>query len=128
MISKRVAEALEAYDAVRNPGTETEMKDKQQDDNVKANGNNGNGNGNGNGNPNVNNGGVVPVTRECTYQDFVKCQPLNFKGTEGVVTNVANYNDESVSSTRYLISCSYTLCSRSPLHVPRDISRVKLPL
>nr|GEW90765.1 hypothetical protein [Tanacetum cinerariifolium] len=38
-----------------------------------------------NGNPNVNNGGVVPVTRECTYQDFVKCQPLNFKGTEGVI-------------------------------------------
>nr|GFC05923.1 hypothetical protein [Tanacetum cinerariifolium] len=25
------------------------------------------------------------VTRECTYQDFVKCQPLYFKGTEGVV-------------------------------------------
>ncbi|GJS82751.1 putative reverse transcriptase domain-containing protein [Tanacetum coccineum] len=25
------------------------------------------------------------VTRECTYQDFMKCQPLNFKGTEGVV-------------------------------------------
>ncbi|GKB97689.1 hypothetical protein Tco_0983826, partial [Tanacetum coccineum] len=48
-------------------------------------GNNGNGNGNGNGSPNVNNGGVVPVTQECTYQDFVKCQPLNFKGTEGVV-------------------------------------------
>nr|GEV96203.1 putative retrotransposon Gag domain-containing protein [Tanacetum cinerariifolium] len=26
----------------------------------------------------------MPVTRECTYHDFVKCQPLNFKGTEGV--------------------------------------------
>nr|GFC94776.1 hypothetical protein [Tanacetum cinerariifolium] len=25
------------------------------------------------------------VTRECTYQDFIKCQPLYFKGTEGVV-------------------------------------------
>nr|GEZ93060.1 hypothetical protein [Tanacetum cinerariifolium] len=25
------------------------------------------------------------VTRECTYQDFMKCKPLNFKGTEGVV-------------------------------------------
>ncbi|GJX11002.1 reverse transcriptase domain-containing protein [Tanacetum coccineum] len=25
------------------------------------------------------------VTRECTYSDFLKCQPLNFKGTEGVV-------------------------------------------
>ncbi|GJU64097.1 reverse transcriptase domain-containing protein [Tanacetum coccineum] len=85
LISKRVPEALEAYDAVRNPGTETEMKDEQQDDNVKENGNNGNRNGNGNGNLNVNNGGVVPVTRECTYQDFVKCQPLNFKRTEGVV-------------------------------------------
>ncbi|GJS97295.1 hypothetical protein Tco_0804263 [Tanacetum coccineum] len=25
------------------------------------------------------------VTRECTYQDFMKCQPLFFKGTEGGV-------------------------------------------
>ncbi|GKF82573.1 hypothetical protein Tco_0244229, partial [Tanacetum coccineum] len=24
-------------------------------------------------------------THECTYSDFLKCQPLNFKGTEGVV-------------------------------------------
>ncbi|GKE62374.1 hypothetical protein Tco_1512741 [Tanacetum coccineum] len=24
------------------------------------------------------------VARECTYQDFMKCQPLFFKGTEGV--------------------------------------------
>ncbi|GJS57016.1 hypothetical protein Tco_0651800 [Tanacetum coccineum] len=25
------------------------------------------------------------VARECTYQDFMKCQPLYFKGTEGFV-------------------------------------------
>ncbi|GJZ43167.1 reverse transcriptase domain-containing protein, partial [Tanacetum coccineum] len=25
------------------------------------------------------------VARECTYQDFIKCQPLFFKGTKGVV-------------------------------------------
>ncbi|GKB92641.1 hypothetical protein Tco_0964913 [Tanacetum coccineum] len=25
------------------------------------------------------------ATRECTYNEFLKCQPLNFKGTEGVV-------------------------------------------
>nr|GEY76857.1 reverse transcriptase domain-containing protein [Tanacetum cinerariifolium] len=25
------------------------------------------------------------VTLECTYPDFMKCQPLNFKGTKGVV-------------------------------------------
>ncbi|GJY67453.1 putative reverse transcriptase domain-containing protein [Tanacetum coccineum] len=27
----------------------------------------------------------VQAARECTYPDFLKCQPLNFKGTEGVV-------------------------------------------
>ncbi|GJZ27339.1 hypothetical protein Tco_0571592 [Tanacetum coccineum] len=25
------------------------------------------------------------TARECTYSDFLKCQPLNFKGTKGVV-------------------------------------------
>nr|GEW43096.1 hypothetical protein [Tanacetum cinerariifolium] len=30
-------------------------------------------------------GRPVQVARECTYPDFLKCQPLNFKGTEGVV-------------------------------------------
>ncbi|GJT68141.1 hypothetical protein Tco_1019621 [Tanacetum coccineum] len=85
LIAQRVAESLEAYDATRNPETETGVENELQDDNVEANVNYGNNNGNGNGNLNVNNGGVVPVTRECTYQDFVKCQPLNFKGTEGVV-------------------------------------------
>ncbi|GKD00858.1 hypothetical protein Tco_1171132, partial [Tanacetum coccineum] len=27
----------------------------------------------------------VQVARECTYPEFLKCQPLNFKGTKGVV-------------------------------------------
>ncbi|GKF81329.1 putative reverse transcriptase domain-containing protein, partial [Tanacetum coccineum] len=27
----------------------------------------------------------IQVARECTYPDFLKFQPLNFKGTEGVV-------------------------------------------
>ncbi|GJV53540.1 hypothetical protein Tco_1449281 [Tanacetum coccineum] len=27
----------------------------------------------------------VRPTRECTYSDFLKCQPINFKGTKGVV-------------------------------------------
>nr|GFD36799.1 hypothetical protein [Tanacetum cinerariifolium] len=30
-------------------------------------------------------GRPMQVARECTYPDFLKCQPLNFKGTEGVV-------------------------------------------
>ncbi|GJR07936.1 putative reverse transcriptase domain-containing protein [Tanacetum coccineum] len=53
-----------------------------------GNGNGGDGNGGdrngGNGNPNENNRGARPVARECMYQDFMKCQPLNFNGTEGV--------------------------------------------
>nr|GEW22512.1 putative reverse transcriptase domain-containing protein [Tanacetum cinerariifolium] len=28
---------------------------------------------------------IERVTRECTYPDFMKCKPLNFKGTKGVV-------------------------------------------
>ncbi|GKC92831.1 putative reverse transcriptase domain-containing protein, partial [Tanacetum coccineum] len=51
----------------------------------EGNGNGGNGNGNRNGGSNgYNFGGFVPA-RECTYQDFLKYQPLNFNGTEGVV-------------------------------------------
>ncbi|GJS15248.1 hypothetical protein Tco_0409720 [Tanacetum coccineum] len=30
-------------------------------------------------------GDLIRVARECTYQDFMKCKPLYFKGTEGVV-------------------------------------------
>ncbi|GKB73960.1 reverse transcriptase domain-containing protein [Tanacetum coccineum] len=73
-----------------------ESGDEHEDDNGDDNGNgngdggehgneNGMGGGNGNRHPNMNVGGVVPVTRECTYQDFMNCRPLNFKGTEGVV-------------------------------------------
>ncbi|GJW11551.1 reverse transcriptase domain-containing protein, partial [Tanacetum coccineum] len=56
-----------------------------------GNGNGGNGDGgnrnggNGNGGRNgYNFRGFMPA-RECTYQDFLKCQPLSFNGTEGVV-------------------------------------------
>ncbi|GJX85573.1 putative reverse transcriptase domain-containing protein [Tanacetum coccineum] len=48
-------------------------------------GNGGNGNGNRNGNHGMNFGGFMPVARECTFQDFLKCKPHNFSGTEGVV-------------------------------------------
>ncbi|GJT66222.1 hypothetical protein Tco_1017702, partial [Tanacetum coccineum] len=52
-----------------------------------GNGNRGNENGNGNGNGGeygYNFRGFMPA-RECTYQDFLKCQPLNFNGMKGVV-------------------------------------------
>ncbi|GKF10018.1 hypothetical protein Tco_0044242, partial [Tanacetum coccineum] len=80
MIERRVAEALEAYEANKNHGPTMESRDEREDDNGDVNGN-----GNGDGNPDRNVGGLMPVAHECTYQDFLKCQPLIFKGTEGVV-------------------------------------------
>ncbi|GJS71306.1 putative reverse transcriptase domain-containing protein [Tanacetum coccineum] len=63
-----------------------ETENQSQNGSDGDNGNGGNGNGNGrNENPDENGRGDRPVARECTYQDFMKCQPLNFKGTEGVV-------------------------------------------
>ncbi|GJR94091.1 reverse transcriptase domain-containing protein [Tanacetum coccineum] len=54
-----------------------------------GNGENGNrengGNGNRNRNHGMNYGGFMPVARECTFQDFLKCKPHNFSETEGVV-------------------------------------------
>ncbi|GJX71823.1 hypothetical protein Tco_0308994 [Tanacetum coccineum] len=81
---------LEAYarrhldyprDSVRNLGPL--MGDEGEQEEVIGNGGNGNGNGN-RGEYGYNFRGFMPA-RECTYQDFLKCQPLNFNGTEGVV-------------------------------------------
>ncbi|GJW08270.1 reverse transcriptase domain-containing protein [Tanacetum coccineum] len=88
LINQRVAEALAAYEENHAAKLVVESQSKNGDDNDNRNGGgigDGNGGGNGNGNPNRNDRGVMPVARECTYHDFVKCQPLNFKGTEGVV-------------------------------------------
>ncbi|GKE19247.1 hypothetical protein Tco_1426824, partial [Tanacetum coccineum] len=78
LITQRITEAVSAYEANQN-------------------------NQNGNGNPNVNVGGVVPVARECTYQDFMKCQPINFKGTEGVVGLTRWF--ENMETMFYIINC-----------------------
>ncbi|GKC71286.1 hypothetical protein Tco_1117169 [Tanacetum coccineum] len=83
LVNRRVEEALAAYEANRAANAlkaENQSQNGSDDDN--GNGRNRNG---GNGNPNENGRGDRPVDRECTYQDFMKCQPLNFKGMEGVV-------------------------------------------
>nr|GEX50363.1 reverse transcriptase domain-containing protein [Tanacetum cinerariifolium] len=67
----RAANALEAESEIQNGY-----------DNDNGNGENGNG---VNGNPNENDRGARPVARECTYQDFMKCQSFNFKGMDRVV-------------------------------------------
>ncbi|GKA13023.1 putative reverse transcriptase domain-containing protein [Tanacetum coccineum] len=64
---------------------------------------NGNGNENGNGNHNENERDARPVVRECTYQDFMKCQPLNFKGTEGVIGLIRWF--EKTKTVFYISNC-----------------------
>ncbi|GJZ55401.1 hypothetical protein Tco_0610594 [Tanacetum coccineum] len=85
IIERRMAEALEAYEANRNRGPIMESGDECEDNNRDGNGTGNGDGGNGNRNPDMNVGGLMPVARECTYQDFFKCQPLIFKGTEGVI-------------------------------------------
>ncbi|GJT65041.1 putative reverse transcriptase domain-containing protein [Tanacetum coccineum] len=111
LVTRRVAGEMEARDAVMNLEPLNENGDEQEGRNRgnRNGGNGGNGNGgnegngnrgnggngnggnreNGNGNRNGNHGmnyrDFMPVARECTFQDFLKCKPHNFSGTEGVV-------------------------------------------
>ncbi|GJT78974.1 hypothetical protein Tco_1045699 [Tanacetum coccineum] len=93
LINQRVEEALAAYEAT-HAANALESESQSQNGSDGDNGNGGNGNGGdgnggnvngGNGHLNENNRGARLVAQECTYQDFIKCQPLNFKGTKGVV-------------------------------------------
>ncbi|GJU61062.1 hypothetical protein Tco_1238828 [Tanacetum coccineum] len=46
---------------------------------------------------------TVPTTRECTYSDFLKCQTLNFKGTEGVIDLTQWF--ENMKSVFHISNC-----------------------
>ncbi|GKC30774.1 putative reverse transcriptase domain-containing protein, partial [Tanacetum coccineum] len=91
-------EALIAYEVTRAANAlEAEIQSQNSSDGDNGNGENGNGGdgnggdrngGNGNGgneNPKENDRGVRLVARECTYKDFMKFLPLNFKGMKRVV-------------------------------------------
>ncbi|GJU28057.1 putative reverse transcriptase domain-containing protein [Tanacetum coccineum] len=88
LVNRRVEDVLAAYEATRAANAlEAENQRQNGSDSYNRNGRNRNGEkGNGgNEKPNENNRDARLVAGECTYQDFLKCQPLNFKGTEGVV-------------------------------------------
>ncbi|GJZ96665.1 putative reverse transcriptase domain-containing protein [Tanacetum coccineum] len=98
LVNRRVAEEMEARKAAKTLEPLNENGDEQEGENggngIGGNGENRNGgngenenggNGHRNGNHGMNYGGFMPVARECTFQDFLKCKPHNFSGTEGVV-------------------------------------------
>ncbi|GJV20995.1 putative reverse transcriptase domain-containing protein [Tanacetum coccineum] len=70
LIARRVAKALDSYEANKNSG------------NVNINGDD-----NGNGSHDSGSGSRITLhtARGCTYKEFLNCQPLNFKGTKGAV-------------------------------------------
>ncbi|GJV41889.1 hypothetical protein Tco_1420329 [Tanacetum coccineum] len=106
LINRCVEEALAAYEATRVTNV-LEAENQSQNNSDSSNGNDGNGNGKngngGNGNPNENGRGDRPVARECTYQDFMKFQPLNFKGTEGVVGLIRWFEKMEINSHKRTI-------------------------
>ncbi|GJZ19006.1 putative reverse transcriptase domain-containing protein [Tanacetum coccineum] len=57
----------------------------------------------------------VQVARECTYPDFLKCQPLNFKGTEGVVglTQLFEKMESVYSISNCTVACQvkFAMCT-----------------
>ncbi|GJT39786.1 putative reverse transcriptase domain-containing protein [Tanacetum coccineum] len=128
-IDRRVVETLGAHDAARN--LEPLVGDEGEQEEVIGNGGNGNGgNGNGgsNGNGNGNGGGngynprgFVHVARECTYQDFLKCQPLSFNGMEGVVGLTRWF--EKIEMVFHISNCpdkTYEVNDRGVLSKKRD--------
>nr|GEV85826.1 putative reverse transcriptase domain-containing protein [Tanacetum cinerariifolium] len=105
LVAHQVAKEMEAREVARNLETLNENEEEQEGENGGnengGNGRNGNednggnenggneGNGNGenvgNRNRGMNYGCFMPMARECTFQDFLKCKPHTFSGTEGVV-------------------------------------------
>ncbi|GJV55665.1 hypothetical protein Tco_1456670 [Tanacetum coccineum] len=81
LVTRRVAEEMEAQG--ENGGNGNGGNGGNGNGGNEENGNGGN--GHRNGNHGMNYGGFMPVARECTFQDFLKCKPHNFSGTEGVV-------------------------------------------
>ncbi|GKB54219.1 hypothetical protein Tco_0904972 [Tanacetum coccineum] len=97
LVNRRVEEALAAHEATRAANAlETENQSQNGSD-----GDSGNGNGGNKNDDNVR--GDRPIARECTYQDFLKCQPLNLKGTEGVVGLIRWF--EKLEIVFHIINC-----------------------
>ncbi|GJU66450.1 putative reverse transcriptase domain-containing protein [Tanacetum coccineum] len=63
-----------------------------------------NGHGDGSHNSGTGTRGSTRTPRECTYKDFLNCQPLTFKGTEGVVVLAQWF--ERMESVFHISNCA----------------------
>ncbi|GKB65152.1 hypothetical protein Tco_0921338 [Tanacetum coccineum] len=56
------------------------------------------------------------TVRECTYQDFMKCQPLFFRGTEGVV-NLTQWFERNRNRVSHKTVTNEWICNDVPLKI-----------
>ncbi|GKF82342.1 hypothetical protein Tco_0243998 [Tanacetum coccineum] len=100
-----------------NGGNENGGNENGGNERNENEGNGENGNGNRNKNHGMIYGGFMPVSRECTFQDFLKCKPQNFSGTKGVVGLTCWFEKmETVFNISNCPSKTYEVDNRSVLH------------
>ncbi|GKA72956.1 reverse transcriptase domain-containing protein [Tanacetum coccineum] len=80
LIAQGVADALAEYEATKNSRNEDDNHDSGTSRRTER------------------------ATHECTYSDFLKCQPLNFKGAEGVIGLTQWF--EKMKSVFYVRNCT----------------------
>ncbi|GKF89178.1 hypothetical protein Tco_0263141 [Tanacetum coccineum] len=49
----------------------------------------------------------APVVRQCSYKEFISCQPINFKGTEGAIGLIRSFErtESMFSRSNYIEEC-----------------------
>nr|GEY71233.1 hypothetical protein [Tanacetum cinerariifolium] len=77
--------SMEMNKKVRMEETEKNENGDNEGNENGGNGGNGNGGNRENGNHGMNYVGFMPMARECTFQDFLKCKPHTFLGSKGIV-------------------------------------------
>ncbi|GKB50242.1 putative reverse transcriptase domain-containing protein [Tanacetum coccineum] len=119
---------LRFYDRTLEPLNEN--GDEQEGKN-RGNGNGGNGNGgngeirnvNRNGNHGMNYRGFMPVARDCTFQDFLKCKPHNFLGTEGIDNALTWWNSHKRTigvDVAYSMNWAALIMLETEVYCPRN--------
>nr|GFA96918.1 hypothetical protein [Tanacetum cinerariifolium] len=131
---------LKGY-AERSAENKRRMESNPRDNHNGENGNGGNGNER-NGNHGMNYGGFMRMARECTFQDFLKCKPHAFSGTEGVVGltrwfekmetvfNISNCPPKTIGvDTAYALKWAELMKLMTEVYYPRnDVQKMETKL
>nr|GEZ35070.1 hypothetical protein [Tanacetum cinerariifolium] len=65
------------------------------------------------------------VARECTYSDFMKCKPLYFKGTEGVVKTVGHDVAYAMTWTNLKKKMTDKYCPRGEIKKLKELALMR---